>query len=64
MNVFERLEVENKKNYDSPSHSCYLVHCQCLSRKKPIKREKNEEEKKNTDTTQTKLNAPRVMYNV
>ena len=56
MNVRERFEVENKKNKDFFSLRCNL----CLSRKIPIKKEKE----KNMDRTQTKLNAPQVRYNV
>ena len=39
---------------------------ECLSRKRPIEKVKKKEinKEKNTDTTQTKLNAPNFRYNV
>ena len=66
MNIRLQLEMENKKNNDSISRPSYLMNRSCLSRKTPIEKEKKEERKKekNTDRTQTKLNAPHVMYNV
>ena len=64
MNARERVEAENKKNNASLSHSCYPVNRQCLSRKyQYIKKKKKEKNLKNTNTTQTKLNAPHVKYN-
>ena len=65
MNVLEWVEVENKKNKDFLSFSCNPVNHKCLSRKILIEKENKEErKKKNTDRTETKLNAPHVRYNV
>ena len=54
---------KTRKIIPLPSH---LMNRYCLSRKIPIEKEKKQERKKerNTDTIQTKLNGPHVIYNV
>ena len=46
--------------------SSHPLNCQCLSRKIPIEKEKKtgKKERKRYGRTQTKPNAPHVMYNV
>ena len=57
------MEVENKKNNPSPVPSDESL----LSVKENTDRKRKKQERKkerNTDTIQTKLNGPHVMYNV
>ena len=53
--------AKQEKLFPLPSH---LMNHYCLSKKIPIEKEKERKKEKNTDRTQTKLNAPHVMYNV
>ena len=54
---------QEKQLFPLPPH---FMNRYCLSRKIPIEREKKQERKKEkiTNRTQTKPNAPHVMYNV
>ena len=65
MNVHYQVEKENKENnYSSFAPSYELL--VSVKENTDRKRKKNQERKKekSTDRTQTKMNAPHVMYNV
>ena len=66
MNVCEMVEVEYKKVMIPslfPAILCIVSICEERYGQKKNKRRKKER-KKNTDRTQTKLNAPHAKYNV